>query len=98
MAEFRKLFYAFGLAALLTGMSSTASAQNTTCTTNAGVPPVIRSESFSDLVGDLVLDCTGGVPTAPGTSVPQVNFTITLSTQIRSNASVRLPDRRRLVI
>ncbi len=84
MAEFRKLFYAFGLAALLTGMSSTASAQNTTCTTNAGVPPVIRSESFSDLVGDLVLDCTGGVPTAQGSIVPQVNFTITLSTQITS--------------
>lgn len=90
MAEFRKLFYAFGLAALLTGMSSTASAQNTTCTTNAGVPPVIRSESFADLVGDLVLDCTGGIPTAQGLAtdatrnVPQVNFTITLSTQITS--------------
>lgn len=85
MAEFRKLFYAFGLAALLTGASSTASAQTSTiCNSNAGVPPVIRSESYADLVGDYVLDCTGGVPTPSGSTVPQVNFTVTLSTNITS--------------
>lgn len=85
MAEFRKLFYAFGLAALLTGGSSIASAQTSTiCNSNAGVPPVIRSESYADLVGDYVLDCTGGVPTPTGAAVPQVNFTVTLSTNITS--------------
>lgn len=85
MAEFRKLFYAFGLAALITGASSTASAQTTTqCTGSAGVPPIIRAESFSDLVGDYILTCTGGTPTAVGQNVPQVNFTLTVSTNITS--------------
>jgi len=85
MAEFRKLFYAFGLAALITGASSTASAQTTTqCTGSAGVPPIIRAESFSDLVGDYILTCTGGTPTTVGATVPQVNFTLTVSTNITS--------------
>jgi hypothetical protein len=85
MADFRKLFYALGLASLLAGVSSTANAQ-VLCTANAGVPPIVREESFADLVGDVVLDCTSG----PGTEtprrqiVPAVNVTITLSTNITS--------------
>jgi len=86
MAEFRKLFYAFGLAALLTGASSSAFAQtgSATCASTGGVVPVIRSESYADLVGDYLLDCTGGIPTASGAAVPQVNFTLTLSTHVTS--------------
>ncbi len=85
MAEFRKLFYALGLAALLAGVSTTAKAQGISCSVGAGsVPTVVRSESFADLVGDYVLDCVGGVPTTPGAIVPSVNVSLTLSTNITS--------------
>jgi hypothetical protein len=85
MAEFRKLFYALGLAALLAGVSTTAKAQGISCSVGAGsVPTVVRSESFADLVGDYVLDCVGGVPTTPGAVVPSVNVSLTLSTNITS--------------
>jgi len=90
MAEFRKLFYAFGLAALLTGASSSAFAQtgSATCVSTGGVVPIIRSESYADLVGDYLLDCTGGVPTGTGVAVPQVNFTLTMSTHVTSKLLV----------
>lgn len=83
MAEFRKLFYALGVAALFTGLASTASAQSITCASSA-VPPIIRAEGFTELVGDYVLDCTGGVSTFPGQPVPQVNITVTLNAPITS--------------
>jgi hypothetical protein len=85
MAEFRKLFYALGLAALLAGVSTTAKAQGISCSVGAGsVPTVVRAESFADLVGDFVLDCVGGTPTTAGTIIPSVNVAITLSTNITS--------------
>jgi len=83
MAEFRKLFYAFGVAALFTGLSSTASAQ-VQCNSTAGVPPIIRAEGFTELVGDYVMDCVGGVKTAIGLPVPSVNITVTMNAPITS--------------
>ncbi len=85
MAEFRKLFYALGVAALLAGVSTTAKAQGITCSQGSGsVPTIVRSESFADLVGDFYLDCVGGTSTTPGTIVPSVNISVTLSTNITS--------------
>lgn len=66
------------------GIPDQAAAQPFICQANAGVPPVVRAESFSDLVGDMVLACTGGIPTPRGQSVPQVNITVFLSTNITS--------------
>jgi hypothetical protein len=92
MAEFRKCVFALAVMALLAGISVPAQAQPPAqgppqpfiCQANAGVPPIVRSESFSDLVGDMVLACTGGIPTPKGQSVPQVNVTVFLSTNITS--------------
>ena len=84
MAEFRKVFYALGLAAMLAGVSSTASAQQIVCNGGGTVPTAVRAESFADLVGDYLLDCTGGVSTTSGQIVPSVNITVTLSQNITS--------------
>src|SRR5436190_2171801 len=53
-----------------------------TCATNAGVPPTVRSESLTELVGDVVFGCKGGVPTALGSPVPTVNITIGLNVPV----------------
>ncbi len=83
MADFRKWFLAFAVVAILSGLAVPASAQNINpafqCVANAGVPPTVRQEGLTELVGDLTLNCTGGTPTPAGQTVPQVNVAIFLN-------------------
>lgn len=53
------------------------------CTTNAGVP-LVRAEGATELIGDFVLNCTGGTPTANGVPVPITNVQLSLNTEISS--------------
>jgi len=55
-----------------------------TCVANAGTPLIIRTEGITELVGDLLLQCTGGTPTASGKPVPVSNLRLTLNTHITS--------------
>jgi hypothetical protein len=83
MAEFRKLFYALGLASLLVGVSSTAQAA-VQCTGTVANPPIIREESFTELVGDIILDCTGGTSTTAGNAIQPINITLSVSAPVTS--------------
>jgi hypothetical protein len=87
MADFRRCLYALALVALLAGLTIPASAQTFNCTNTTGVPPTVRAEGFAELVGDLIIDCTGGVPTPPGQLVPQVNIAINLDTYVSSKVT-----------
>jgi hypothetical protein len=85
MVAFRKLFPVLAIGAFLLGTATTASAQTAAgqplvCSTDAGVPPVVRAESHTDLVGDIVLICTGGDPNRALTA----NFQLFLNTNITS--------------
>jgi len=87
MKDFRKWFPALAVAALAFGAASTANAQQVaafSCVGNAGVPPIVRAEGLAELVGDLVLNCNGGTPTADGSAVPQANVQIFLNTNVTS--------------
>jgi hypothetical protein len=55
-----------------------------TCTANAGNPVIVRVEGITELVGDLLLQCTGGQPTPAGQPVPASNIRLTLNTNITS--------------
>jgi hypothetical protein len=93
MADFRRISV---LAALVLLLATAASAQLQTqafsCTANAAVPPSLRSEGVTELVGDIVLQCTGGVPTVSGAPIPQVNFSIFTNAPITSRLySTTLP-------
>src|SRR5277367_5362218 len=94
MADFRKWFLAFAVVALLLGMGTSANAQiglgtpSFQCTANAAVPPIVRAEGLTELVGDLTLNCTGGTPTLAGQAIPLSNVTIFLSTQVTRRLSV----------
>lgn len=50
------------------------------CTAAAGVPPLLRAEGYTELTGDLVLTCTGGIA---GQSA-SVNLQVFLNTNITS--------------
>ena len=85
MADFRKLFFALAVAALFIGTASAQiNAPAFTCTSNAGVPPLVRSQGITELVGDVILNCTGGAATALGVTVPQNNVQIFLNTNVTS--------------
>jgi hypothetical protein len=87
MVDFRKWFPALAVVALAFGAASTANAQQVaafSCVGNAGVPPIVRAEGLTELVGDLVLNCNGGIPTAANAPVPQANVQIFLNTNVTS--------------
>src|SRR6266478_3058149 len=90
MVDSRKFLIAFALLALVVAFGPSANAQTPiiapgfTCVANAGNPVIIRTEGITELVGDLLLQCTGGVPTPAGQRIPQTNVTATLNTNITS--------------
>jgi hypothetical protein len=90
MADFRKWLIAFAAMALLLGLSTSASAQIITstagvnCAASAANPPTVRAEGVTELVGDVVLLCTGGTPTAAGQPIPESNIQIFLNTNVTS--------------
>jgi len=86
MADFRRWLYALALVAVFAAITMPASAQITpfSCSTNAGVTPTVRAEGYTELVGDLLLTCTGGQQTATNQFVPQINIIVSLNTNITS--------------
>jgi len=86
MADFRRSIIVLAALALLLGTVGVASAQNNpfTCTANAATPPLVRAEGITELTGDLLLTCTGGVATPLGLPVPTANIQIFLNTSITS--------------
>jgi len=88
MADFRRLLTALCLVALFVGLASAQGGINggstMACSTTTTVTPTVRSEGFTELVGDIVLNCTGGSPVAFGQPIPQANITVFLNTQVTS--------------
>src|SRR5262245_30864722 len=96
MLDFRKMIQVLAVAALLLGLSVTASAQPAlSCFTSGGVNTPDRAEGLTELVGDFLVTCTGGIPTAPGAQIPAVNVQVFLNTAITSrlmSTSTTLPQ------
>jgi len=76
----------FAALLLVAGYATPASAQaGIQCAVAAGTPvPTLRAEGLTEEVGDVVLDCTGGVPTPPGTIIFQTDLTINLPGPVTS--------------
>ncbi len=87
MVAFRRLSFAFAAVTLLAGMASAQTNQtNFTCSAAVSVPPTLRAEGFTELIGDIVLTCTGGSSTAfvPGAPLPTANISVSLGTNVTS--------------
>jgi hypothetical protein len=80
MVAFRKLIPVLALFALLLGVQSVTQAQTLTCNVTAGVPPVVRAEGFTELLGDIIISCTQGGNQAPFLA----NFQVFLNTNVTS--------------
>ncbi len=92
MVDFRRWVIAAAVLALFAGL---AGAQVTgpgstgafTCSANVAVPPQLRSEGLTDLIGDIVITCSGGQlppPGTAGTAIPTANFVVSLQTNVTS--------------
>jgi hypothetical protein len=67
------------------GFAAVAGAQpGFSCVASEGVSTIVRGEGLAELVGDTVITCTGGTPTASGQPMPQVTITVFLNTNISS--------------
>jgi hypothetical protein len=73
-------------ALLLAGLSFPAAAQVVNCTASA-VPRLARTAGYTEPVGDIVLSCTGGIPTPAGSLVPEINLTLFLNTDVTSRVT-----------
>jgi len=81
MADFRRWILALAVLAIVVGCVP-ASAQQLVCSTSTTVVPILRHEGMTELVGDILLTCTGGAGATPvpaGSVVPQADITVTLS-------------------
>jgi hypothetical protein len=83
MSDFRKMLLAFAAVTLLTGIASAQVGPPITCSTTAQ-PLTVRAEGLTEQTGDVVISCTGGQIPLPNDPLPQVNISVTLSTNITS--------------
>src|SRR5690348_16094175 len=86
MAAFRKMIFAAASAAALAAIPASAQSNfqpfNCSVTANA---PLVRWQGLTEQIGDIILTCTGGTPTADGAPVPVNNFAVQIqSTNITS--------------
>lgn len=91
MADFRKWILALSVLALVfTGVASAqvggvgGEGSNLVCTAGTAVPPQLRTEGYTELVGDITLVCNGGQAPILGAIVPQANVVVNLQGTITS--------------
>src|SRR5262245_17985633 len=92
--NFRRTILAMALLALFTGLASAQviigpvgnapTGQQLQCVANVAVPNQLRSEGMTELTGDIILTCTGGLPLAQLSTVPTANITVSLATNVTS--------------
>jgi hypothetical protein len=87
MANLRKLLLALTVILVATITASAQTAPPFQCTASAAVPTMLRAEGMTELVGDIVLTCSGGTPTQVGRSVPRVNIEVFLNTPVMNITS-----------
>lgn len=83
----RRVVFALAVLCLFVGVASAqfTTSQQLSCTVTSSSQPTLRSESLHELVGDVLIQCTGGTAPAPTTNqVPAVDITVSYGTTIAS--------------
>jgi len=84
MVDFRKALLVLAVLVFAAGIVSAQAVNPLQCVANAGVPPIARAEGVAEEVGQVIISCTGGTPTALGAPIPTVNVQIFLNTFVTS--------------
>ena len=84
MVAFRKTLLLLAVFALTAAVASAQFSPPAFQCSATAVTPILRGESHADWVGDALITCTGGTPTAQNDQVPLVNVRIFLNTNVTS--------------
>ncbi len=90
MVDFRRWIIATAGLALFAGLASAqitgpnGAGSQLQCTASVAVPPQLRTEGLTELIGDIVLTCTGGAALPNGSVIPTANITVSLGTNVTS--------------
>jgi hypothetical protein len=68
---------------LFAGMAWGQQVNSLVCNVTAA-PPIVRIEGVTERPSDVVIECTGGTPTAAGAPVPQANIQVFYNTDVTS--------------
>jgi len=86
----RRVVFALAVLSLFVGLASAQINQNQqlSCTVSSSSQPALRAESTHELVGDVLIQCSGGTqpPNPATTQVPVVDITVAYGTAITSRA------------
>lgn len=88
--NFRRWITALAVLALFAGFASAQVAVSGagtgafSCIASVAVPPTLRAEGLTELIGDIVITCSGGVTPAVGSVIPTANFTVSLGNTVTS--------------
>ena len=74
------------------GLAFSVNAQSFQCSNLTGPGPLVRADGFTEQLGDIVIDCTGGVPTPPNQPVPTVNIQVNLDVNLTSKVTAVFND------
>ena len=81
MVNFRRVVTVFAVLALFTGL---AFAQQEQCSAQATNSTPLRGEGFTEMTGDIIINCVSGVPLAPGANIPLVTIQVFYNTTVTS--------------
>jgi len=88
MVDFRRWIIAATALTLFAGLASAqvpgGGVGSLVCSASVAVPPQLRSEGLTELIGDIVLTCTGGAALPNGSAIPTANITVSLGTNVTS--------------
>jgi hypothetical protein len=88
MVDFRRWIIVAAVLALFAGLAGAqvpgGGVGLLQCTASVAVPPQLRTEGLTELIGDIVLTCTGGSPLTSGSTIPTANITVSLGTNVTS--------------
>src|SRR5579871_3693512 len=89
MVDFRRWIIAAAVLVLFAGLAGAqvpggGGTGQLACTASVAVPPQLRTEALTELIGDIVLTCTGGADLTQGSPIPTANITVSLGTQVTS--------------
>jgi len=83
MVDFRKVFLVLVALTLLAGLASAQGSQTPfQCTAVGANPPALRGEGLTELVGDIIIQCSGGAPIAG--QIPTANITVYMNSIVTS--------------
>src|SRR5262249_49808465 len=68
----------------VTALAGSAQTQSPTCSVTTPSVRDVVVEGLTERVGDLLIRCSGGVPTAAMASIPTANISVTLTTLVTS--------------